>query len=215
MTALDLAAGYCPVFADPGYPVTFPITVPAGAEVGTWTARVWRDDRKTGTVTTATVVRVGQVVTPTWTQAQMAALMPTGTRAFHGYWLLENATTPRPWLHGPFILDPTHRAATLTTALTVTLADQTVIVAGGELTLAMVQAAIGRTRPVKVAYLTAAVSSVAVDGWYTHDTSAPAVFTGRDYSVMWEGTAGQIPAQGPADTNLQPGDIAITRTTSL
>lgn len=66
----------------------------------------------------------------------------------------------------------------------------------------------------KVTYKTVAVSGVAVDGWYLH-TGILAAFTGRDWPVIWEGTAAQIPVQGSGDTQFQVGDIAITRTSTL
>lgn len=67
---------------------------------------------------------------------------------------------------------------------------------------------------VKVTFQTVAVSGVPVDGWYLHNGTL-ANFTGRTWPVIWEGTAGQIPAQGSGAAQFQTGDLAITRIDSL
>lgn len=69
---------------------------------------------------------------------------------------------------------------------------------------------------VKAVYRTIAVSGVASDGWYWgNSTTQAATFTGRTCSIIWEGTAAQIPAQGTGDSALQAGDHAVVRTATF
>lgn len=216
MPVVDLTAGWLPILGEPGDPVSLAVTVPAGYQTGTWTANVWRDTRKGTPLAVATVNVAGQVVTPSWTPAQSLALAPAGTTRFSGYWEADRtvAGVGRTILKGPFVLATGFQTpGTGVQAVTLTINAGAVTVAGGALTMAEVTAAVA-WRPVKVTYLTAAVSGVPVDGWYTHDLVA-ATFTGRNWPVIWEGTAAQIPAQGTGDADLQTGDIAVTRTSTL
>lgn len=69
---------------------------------------------------------------------------------------------------------------------------------------------------VKCVYRTIAVSGVGADGWYLgNSTTTQPTFTARTCSIIWEGTAAQIPAQGTGDSALQAGDHAIVRTATF
>lgn len=208
---VDLTAARLPIYCEPNDAISVPITVPAGYESGTWVGYVYRNARLLGTPLATFAVNVaGQVVTISLTAAQVSALTDTGT--FHGYWML--ARTPpassarQTWFDGDLLVDAERASShTGSQAVTAALTNTTVAVAP--------PATVTSVAPlVKVTYLTAAVSGVAADGWYYHGGIA-ANFTARWWSVAWEGTASQIPAQGTADGALQRGDIAITRSTTL
>ena len=50
--------------------------------------------------------------------------------------------------------------------------------------------------------------------WELPDGTVPTL-TGREASIIWEGTSAQIPAQGTGDSEFQEGDQASVRSTSL
>jgi hypothetical protein len=114
MTSVDLTAGWVPILLEPGDAVSIPVTIPAGYDSGTWTASVYTSRRQTGTPTSFGVAGPASLVlTLTLTSAQVAALTPTGTSTFTGYWELARtvAGEPRTWLKGDFIVDAARRTA--------------------------------------------------------------------------------------------------------
>ena len=146
--SVDLTAAYLPVYGEPGRQLSFSITVPSGSETGTWTARVWRDDRRSALLLTITCTVNGLVVTPTWTAEQADGLIPTGGRAFTGWWEMDRTVdgVTVPWLKGPFVLDPRHRrTGDATPMVTVVVVDSAVTVSAGALSLGDVETAIGAT----------------------------------------------------------------------
>jgi hypothetical protein len=66
--SLDFRAGWVPLACEPGDTVAPAITVPTEFAAGTWKAYIWRDDRKTTLLATASV-SVG---------AQLAENVPQG-----------------------------------------------------------------------------------------------------------------------------------------
>jgi hypothetical protein len=218
-SAIDQTAQVCPWFIDPDRPLPLAITVPNGMETGTFRARIWRNDLRGTALATLTATAVGQVVTLTPDPADVDELIPTGHRHFTGYYEIDRHVEDVwvPWLKGPFVVDPRHhRTGTETTTLTVTGTSTaiTVTVAGPSITEIGAVIHADPARLVKATYRTTAVSGVDDDGWYLHD-GTPVTFDDRDWPVMWEGTADQIPDQGTGDMDLQTGDIAVTRSSTL
>jgi hypothetical protein len=112
MPTLDLLAAWVPILAEPGDDITIPITVPSGSESGTWTASIWRNKLKDDLVESFTVSVSGTIVTISLSDTETAALVPTGTAAFAGYWELDHTASgsTRTWLKGDFVLDPSRRS---------------------------------------------------------------------------------------------------------
>jgi hypothetical protein len=136
--SLDFRAGWVPLACEPGDTVAPAITVPTEFAAGTWKAYIWRDDRKTTLLATASVSVVGLVVTPTWLGTATAALVPAGTNRFSGFWELisnEGLSSQRTVVKGDFLVGPRGRAATnATAAITVTISNDTLTItstAGG------------------------------------------------------------------------------------
>jgi hypothetical protein len=215
---VDLAAAHVAVYIDPDRRAPIPITVPTGQETGTFRARVWANELRGTALVTLTELAVGQVVTLDFTSAQIDELVPPGERSFAGYWEFDRDVDGVwvGWFKGPFVVDARHRRTDITTALTVTLTSTEVTVTTAGPSLIEIAAVIHAdpARVVKATYRTIAVSGVAADGRNHHDGTL-ATFDDRGWSVIWEGTAAQIPAQGAGDTQLQTGDIAVTRASTL
>lgn len=125
MTSVDLTAGWVPILLEPGDAVSIPVTVPAGYDTGTWTAAVYADRRQTSALATFNVTGpVSLAYTLALTSSEVAALTPTGTSTFTGYWELVRtvAGQPRTWLKGDFIVDASRRSASNgTQAITITV----------------------------------------------------------------------------------------------
>jgi hypothetical protein len=124
-TTVDLIAAWAPILLEPGDALSLPVTIPAGYDTGTWTAAVYADRRQTTALATFTVAGpTSLVVTLSLTSVQTAALCPTGTSRFTGYWELVRtvAGSPRTWIKGDFIVDAGRQSASNgTQAVTVSI----------------------------------------------------------------------------------------------
>lgn len=218
MPTVDQTAAWLPIFVEPDDDVSIPVTLPVGATTGTWSAYLYRDSRLGTALAQFGTNLAGEVLTISLPSETVDALLPADETRFVGYWVLTRTVSSdqRTWLKGLFVVDTEPDVATNgSTAVSLALNTTTVTVTATAASVQYAQMqALAAPRPIKATYLTAAVTGVATDGWYVHGPT-PADFTGRDWPVIWEGTAAQIPTQGTGDTQLQTGDLVVTRTSTL
>lgn len=106
-STLDFSAAWATWITEAGDDCAFAMTVPNGYETGTWTAKVYSDERAPIAMQSATVAVVGQVVTFTVSHTQTAALMSTKASRFDGFFRIKHtdgSNNVRTMVKGPFQL---------------------------------------------------------------------------------------------------------------